>query len=232
MWRRAMLATVRHDWSIEPREYERHQSRRGRRHAFEVLDPRRTALVVIDMVPFFVEQNDYARGVVANIQRLASMVRATGGVVGWVLPSSDPPSPARIEFLGDGVAETYRISGGSGALRDRLWHEFDVAPDDLLVDKSAGSAFFPGRCELHAHLERRGVDTVLVTGTVANVCCESTARDASTLGYRSIMVADANAAMRDADLNATLHTIYRSFGDVRTTDDLALLLTNRPAGGR
>lgn len=224
-----MLAVVLHDWWIEPREYMRHESRRGRRHAFEGFDPCRTALVVVDMVPFFVEQNAYARGIVPNIQRLASTVRATGGVVAWTLPDSDPLSPARVEFLGEAVAEMYRASGGSGTLRDRLWHEFDVAPVDLLVDKSAASAFFPGRCELHAHLDRLGIDTVLVAGTVANVCCESTARDASALGYRVIMVADANAATRDEDLNATLHTICRSFGDVRTTDDLAQLLTKQPA---
>jgi nicotinamidase-related amidase len=64
-------------------------------------------------------------------------------------------------------------------------------------------------------LDARGITTVLITGTVRNVCCESSARDASTLGYRVIMVADANAAVRDQDHNATLHTIYRSFGDVR-----------------
>lgn len=45
-------------------------------------------------------------------------------------------------------------------------------------------------------------------------------RDASTLGYRVIMVADSNAAMRDQDHNATLHTIYRSFGDVRSTAEV------------
>jgi nicotinamidase-related amidase len=64
-----------------------------------------------------------------------------------------------------------------------------------------------------------------VTGTVANVCCESTAREASTLGYRLVMVADANAARVDADLNATLYTIYRSFGDVRSTIELLGLIT-------
>lgn len=42
-----------------------------------------------------------------------------------------------------------------------------------------------------------------------------------------IMVADANAAMRDADLNATLHTIYRSFGDVRPTAELLALIGPR-----
>jgi nicotinamidase-related amidase len=61
---------------------------------------------------------------------------------------------------------------------------------------------------------------VLITGTVTNVCCESSARDASTLGYRVVLVADANAARRVQDHNATLHTIYRSFGDVRSTADV------------
>jgi hypothetical protein len=39
-----------HAWRIEPREYARQEERRGRRHAYESLDPVRTALIVIDMV--------------------------------------------------------------------------------------------------------------------------------------------------------------------------------------
>ena len=79
----------------------------------------------------------------------------------------------------------------------------------------------------------RGIDTALVTGTVANLCCESTAREASTLGYRVVMVADANAAMREEDLNATLHTIDRSFGDVRPTAQIVdLVRADRTAAGR
>ena len=100
----------------------------------------------------------------------------------------------------------------------------DVGAADIVVEKSGVSAFFPGQCTLSDQLHERSVDTVLITGTVANVCCESSARDASGLGYRVIFVADANAAMRDQDLNATLHTIYRSFGDVRTTDEVVGLL--------
>jgi nicotinamidase-related amidase len=90
--------------------------------------------------------------------------------------------------------------------------------------KTASSAFFPGRCALHELLQGRRIDTVLITGAVANVCCEATARDASTLDYRTIMVADANAAFRDSDLNPTLHTIYRSDGDVRSTADVIALI--------
>ena len=223
-------AALLHDWHIDEAQYARHEARRGRRHAFESLVPARTALVVVDMVPFFLEESPYARGIVPNIRLLADALRAAGGTVAWVLPGTSEPSPSAIEFYGAEVAERYRTSAGDGPLRPRLWHEFDVQPDDLLVEKFAAGAFFPGRCELPSLLSGAGIDTVLVAGTVANVCCESTARDASTQGYRVIMVADANAAMCDADLNATLHTIYRSFGDVRPTTELLALIAAGPAG--
>jgi nicotinamidase-related amidase len=226
------LASMLHDWRIEPREYARHEARRGRRHGFERMDPCRTALVVVDMVPFFLTENGYARGIVPNIQSLAIALRSAGGTVAWVLPGAGEPSAMLDEFFGPDVAAVYAMSGGDGPLRDRLWHEFDVSEDDLLVAKTASSAFFPGRCELPLLLEGRAIDTVLITGTVANVCCESSARDASTVGYRVIMVADANAAVRDQDLNATLHTIYRSFGDVRPTCEVLEMIARYGAIGK
>jgi nicotinamidase-related amidase len=216
-----------HHWHIEAREYARQESRRGRRHAFEHLDPSRTALVVVDMVPFFLEEGSHAQGIVPNISLLADALRAAGGTVVWVLPGAGEPSAVSDEFLGPEIARMFRASGGEGPLRDRVWREFEIQDEDLLVEKTAASAFFPGRCELPSMLADRGIDTVLITGTVANVCCESSARDASTLGYRVVMVADANAARRDQDLNATLHTVYRTFGDVRPTSEVLELI----AGG-
>ncbi|HEY3514998.1 isochorismatase family cysteine hydrolase [Kribbella sp. NPDC051137] len=215
-----------HQWMIETREYERQEARRGRRHAYQELVPERTALVVVDMVPFFVAEGDYARGIVPNIQELAGTLRDLGGTVAWVLPGRTEITAVTEEFLGADIAKMFSESGGTGPLRDRVWREFDVQDEDLIVEKTAASAFFPGRCDLSDLLEARGVDTVLITGTVANVCCESTARDASTLGYRVLMVADANAARRDQDLNATLHTVYRTFGDVRPTTEVLNLLTS------
>lgn len=213
-----------HAWRIEEREYARQEERRGRRHAFDRIEPRRTALVVIDMVPFFVEDLAYCRGIVPNISRLAASLRTAGGTVAWVLPGRSVRTSLDVEFFGPDVAAMYSRCGGSGPLRERLWHEFDVSEVDLLVEKSAASAFFPGRSPLPVLLDERGIDTVLVTGTVTNVCCESSARDASTLGNRVIMVADANAARRDQDHNATLHTVYRAFGDVRSTTDVLGLI--------
>jgi nicotinamidase-related amidase len=213
-----------HAWRIEAREHARQEARRGRRFAFTRLVPARTALVVIDMVPFFVADNPYCRGIVPNISRLAQTLRKAGGTVAWVLPAVTERNAVAEEFFGPEVAEVFRTSGGTGPLAERLWRDFTVHDDDVLVEKSAPSAFFPGRCPLPELLEHRGIDTVLITGTVTNVCCESSARDASTLGLRVIMIADANAARRDEDHNATLYTIYRTFGDVRPTYDVTAML--------
>ncbi|MFD3654635.1 isochorismatase family protein [Streptomyces sp. NPDC058620] len=213
-----------HAWRIDDREYRRQEERRGRRFAYTTLEPARTALVVIDMVPFFVDANPYARGITTNIQHLADTLRSAGGTVAWVLPARTERTEVGDEFHGPEAAEMFRNSGGTGPLTDRLWQGFTPVTEDFMVEKTAPSAFFPGRCPLPELLRERGINAVLITGTVTNVCCESSARDAWTLGYRVVMVADANATGRDQDHNATLHTIYRSFGDVRPTRDVIALI--------
>lgn len=216
--------TADHDWFVEERELERHETRRGRRHAFEHLDPRRTALVVVDIVPFFVRESAYVRGVVPRVNLLAAALRSAGSVVAWVVPGYAPPSAKDREFFGDEVAERYARSGGDGPPRSRLDPSLAVAPDDLVVEKTARSAWSPGSSDLPDLLAARDVDTLVVTGTVTNVCVEHTVRDASTAGLRVILVADACAAMRDQDHNATLHVVHRSYGDVRPTDDVLDLI--------
>jgi len=210
-----------HDWHIGEREYARHEQRRGRRHAYETLEPGRTALVVVDLVDFFVRENPYAAGVVPVVNRLAGAVRDAGGLVVWVVPAQEEPTPVRVEFFGPEVAATYAAPGAD------LAADLDVLPGDPVVRKSGPSAFFPGASVLTELLSVRGIDTVVVCGTVTNVCVESSVRDASTLGYRVVMVADACAAVSDAMHNASLTTVYRSFGDVRTADEVAALLTAR-----
>jgi Isochorismate hydrolase len=61
---------------------------------------------------------------------------------------------------------------------------------------------------------------VLVGGTLTNMCCESTARDAMMIGYRAIMVEDCSASRNDEDHAVGLTSVYQSFGDVRSTDEV------------
>jgi ureidoacrylate peracid hydrolase len=59
---------------------------------------------------------------------------------------------------------------------------------------------------------------VLITGTVTNVCCESSARNANTTNFRTIMVSNGNAALSQAEHAASLAAFYNTFGDVMDTD--------------
>ncbi|MGM4986077.1 isochorismatase family protein [Rhizobium sp. 11_C7_N12_5] len=219
-----------HNWLIEQREYDRQEQRRGRRHAYESVDPRRTALIVIDMVPFFVEESGYCRGILPNIIRLGDVLRTTGGTVAWVVPGADQPHPDLTrEFFGEEVAEVFRTSGGAGPISERVWAGLSPQTEDVYFEKSAYSAFFPGSSDLPAVLRARGIDTVFITGTLTNICCESSARDAYASGFRVIFIADGTAARRDQDHNAALHNIYRSFGDVRPTNEALSLLSTSTA---
>ena len=214
-----------HAWHVDEREYRRHEQRRGRRHAFERLDPRRTALVVVDLVPFFARENPYCRGIVPHVNRLAAATRRTGGVVAWVLPGDPGPSPAYEELLGPEVAATYRASGGSGPLRDRLWPEVTAGADDLYVEKTAASAFFPGRCR--AGRAAGGAGCGHGRGDrdrdqrLRRVHRPRREHPGLPRGARRGRV---RGGASDRAHNATLHTVYRSFGDVRTTAEVEALL--------
>ena len=66
-----------------------------------------------------------------------------------------------------------------------------------------------------ARLASAATALMVIDGTVAHVCCEPSARDAAACRSRVVFLADTTAARTDAENHATLHTIYRSFGDLR-----------------
>ena len=208
---------ARHDCTLPQWAVDKMIRRRGgRTHAFEDLDPRRTALVAVDLLASFVDGTPCGASTVAPVNRLAAALRDAGGTVAWVTPAPLPErSPSLIALWGE---DWYREAarGADAPLADGL----DVADGDLHVEKRAYSAFFPGRCDLPDILRARGVDTVLIAGMLTNICCESSARDAATLGFRVVMVSDANAARSDEEHRAALYNVMRNFGDVRTSGDL------------
>ncbi len=105
-----------------------------------------------------------------------------------------------------------------------LYPEMEALPDDLRAKKSTYSAFTPDPSEINIALRRRGIESVLITGTATNVCCESTARDAMMHDYRVVMVSDGNATFTDEEHATTLNNILSFFGDVLTTDEVVARL--------
>jgi ureidoacrylate peracid hydrolase len=100
-----------------------------------------------------------------------------------------------------------------------LFPALDVLPDDMRVKKIKYSAFMPGSSDIDAQLKARRIDTVLITGTATNVCCESTARDAMMLDYKVVMLSDGTATLTEEEHAAALNTFMLFFGDLMSTDE-------------
>jgi ureidoacrylate peracid hydrolase len=201
---------------------------RGKLHAFDTLVGSSTALLVVDLQNVFMlapypTEVPVAREIVPNVNRLAQATRAAGGAVVWIQMTHTEQDKKTWSVFYDNVTNTKAdgLKGlGRGTHGQALHDALDVKPADLKVEKNRFSAFIQGSSDLDKLLKDRGIDTVLVTGTVTNTCCESTARDAMMLNYKTVMVSDANAAATDDEHNATLANILRIFGDVMSTDEV------------
>lgn len=202
--------------------------RRGSVHCFADLDPARTALVVIDLQNAFMLDGvghavvPAARDIVPTVNRLAASVRETGGAVFWIKNTHDANCltdwSVAHQIASPAMREKRIAAMSENTKGHELWSALDVAPADEVVKKYRYSAFMPGTSDLADRLRLRGFDTVLITGTVTNVCCESSARDAMMANFRVIMVSDANAANTQAEHDASLTAFYNIFGDVQDTD--------------
>jgi len=207
--------------------------RGGKLHAYDSLDPATTALVVIDMQNVWVKQgmpaySPYCEAIVPNINRLAAATRGAGGKVYWVraIYGDDAPRTwsAYMDFLDRGQMEDMLQALTDGNEGAALWHDMDIQPEDEITIKRRFSALIQGSSDLGERLTAAGIDTLIVTGTATNVCCESTARDAFMLNYRTVMVSDANATSSDEAHNASLNALFNRFADVFTTDEVVALL--------
>ncbi|MCC6474906.1 MAG: cysteine hydrolase [Burkholderiales bacterium] len=219
-----------HNLNIDPWFLDRaKKSRDGRLNAHELLEPRKTALAVVDMQNYFVAEGmpaciPEARTTVPNINRLARAVRASGGTVIWI------QTEARIALPRDWANRKEAVSAAGWAKRQKLlspsgegfplYPTCERLPGDETAIKYRYSAFIPHPSELHELLRAHGIDTLLITGTTTSTCCESTARDAANGDYRTIMVSDGLSDHTDALHNHTLGKFLLTFGDVQSSDEL------------
>lgn len=207
--------------------------RREKLHIYDRLEPSTTALVVVDMQKAFLaagmplEVPD-ARDIIPNVNRLAGCFRRVGGVVVWLQITAEAKEwPAYFERFGPAFGDAVAASLGRGTHGYALGDELDVRSEDLRVEKNRYSAFIQGASDLDGELRRRGIDSVVVVGTLTNVCCEATVRDAMMLNYRAVLVSDASAALSDEEHNMALANVLTTFGDVLSTDEVIAALDSR-----
>lgn len=222
-----------HKFEMPPQIVEAVTAKQGRPHVCETFVGRKTALVAVDMQNFFMAEGFLhaapgAPDIVPNVNRLADAVRQAGGIVIWI--QNIAPEASRVDW--SVMAERYEPVKQDIRWRDmqpgsdgfEFFPGVDIRTEDKKVLKRRYSAFIPGSSDIELILRDHGIDTLLVTGVATNVCCESTARDAMMLNYRSLMVADGCAAVNDDQHAASLETFYIYFGDVQTTDQIVARL--------
>ncbi len=211
---------------------ERIMAKRGKLSVFDHFEPEKTALLVIDMQNFYVAEVDTAKGIVPNINRLASALREAGGKVYWVVMTvaeeEDAPSKWSLYhdyFFTPEKGKNHKNGLAEGTEKHKLYPELDVKEEDEIAHKTRFSPFVIGSSDLHERLQSQGIENLIVTGTATNMCSESAARDAMMLDYKVVMVIDGNAARYDEDHLAGLTSFYQSFGDVKTADDTIAMLS-------
>jgi ureidoacrylate peracid hydrolase len=205
----------------------------------ERLDPRSTALLVIDV------QNDYAnpagfvgrRGAdladaVEMIPRLQAVIDAAhqaGALViftrNWHRPATDSAAWLdRLERAGLSQDERPGRAGSWGA----EFFGVQPGPADEVVSKARYDAFLG--TNLDTLLRSRAIRSVVCTGTATSVCVESTARSAHMRDYHLVVIGDCCAGSRKDLHEATLATLERSFGIVTTAAEVVATWLPSPTG--
>jgi nicotinamidase-related amidase len=167
-------------------------------HKRLTLDPTSTALVIIDMQNDFVRdegtlQVQDAPGTVAAISRLLELARESGMRVVFSQDTHDAGDP---EFE---IWPAHALRGTWG------WEMIDeLAPreGELVVQKVRYDAFYA--TELDHMLSLWNVKTILLCGTVANICVHYTAASAALRWYDVVIAKDAVSAVERCDLEFSL----------------------------
>jgi len=190
------------------------------------LDPKRTAVLVIDMI------NEFCK---------------PGGKM--VLPGYESLMPAQTALIARARALDVPVifvqdSHRKNMRRDREWvkrtpHGIedtwatqvidDLAPhpDDIRVIKHRYSAFF--QTDLDLVLKDMLIDQVVIFGVVTNICVRSTVHDAFFLGYEVVVPADACAATGPREQESTLYDIATHFGAVSNSTAVIAAMDGRAA---
>jgi nicotinamidase-related amidase len=188
------------------------------------LDPRTTALVVIDLQRGIVSRPvapHASSDIIERSARLADAVRGSGGRVVLVRVAYAADEADRLRPPVDSPMPP----GAPPAGWSDLVPELGPPEGDLVVTKHQWGAFYG--TELDLQLRRRGVRTLLMCGISTNFGVESTARDGWERGYELVFIEDAMAGMSTEAHAFAVGTIFPRIGRVRATRDVLAALTGK-----
>ena len=184
------------------------------------LDPKKTALVVIDLQQGIVGRPTAPHApseVVERSARLAKTLREKGGTVVYVRVDVN-------DFLQLPVDQPTRDPNAPPlpAAASELVPEAGFQQGDVFITKRHWGAF--AGTELEQELKQRGIDTVVLTGISTNAGVESTARQGTGLGLAFVVVEDACSA-QDAEMHKfAFEKIFPRLARVKSTEEVLAAL--------
>ena len=187
-----------------------------------IFEPRRTAVVVIDLqkgIVGFPGNPRSASSVIANSVALLDAARSVGAqpILVHVGRSSDD---------GDGLQvasdEPMRMPGALPPDWSELIPELNRQPNDLVILKRQWGAFYGTDLELQ--LRRRGLSTIILCGIATAFGVESTARDAYERGFEQIFAEDAMTSRTTESHANAIANIFPRIGRVRSTAEIVAAL--------
>ncbi len=165
----------------------------------EVLDAKRSALIVWDMQAGIGGRVVNAEQITAKIRVLLDVARAANVLVVWsrhVAPPLSLTSPSGLRSLmkRQDVTDVAQVKPfmQAGTPDVEIIPSLEPAADDLIIVKSTPS-FFVGT-PLELRLRSRDITTLVLTGVATEQGIEMTARHALTLGFFAVVAEDAVAS--------------------------------------
>ena len=192
-------------------------------------DPKRMALIVVDM------QNDFVKpGAPMQVPKATEMVPRLKRLIEYCRKKEIPvlytahvhsPDGSDMGLMDDFWAPIAQrkalVDGTEGA---DIYPEIAPKPGEPVIKKHRYSGFYG--TDLEIRLRNLGVEAVAITGTVTNICCESTARDAQFRDFKVVFVSDCTGAMdiegmsADEIQKATLNSVNSCVAMVMDSEEL------------
>jgi nicotinamidase-related amidase len=185
------------------------------------LDPRATALVIIDLQNSIVARQlapHDPKTVVRNAVRIGQALAKAGGLIVPVHVAFAADHADRLQQPADAAIPSAPPTPGAADLVP----EVAALPAPFVVTKHQWGAFYG--TELDLQLRRRGIRTIILCGIATNFGVESTARDAWERGYELVIVEDACTSMGDGAHEFPVRNIFPRLGRVRSTAEVLAVL--------
>src|SRR5437870_11246740 len=207
----------------------------------DVIDPKKTAMIVVDMQNDFVAsgaamETPAARAVVPKLAEGLRICRETGIKIIYTahVHRRDGSDMGLFDDMHPPIANRDALVDGTPGID--IYPELAPAAAEHVIKKHRYSGFFG--TDLDIILREWGVDTVIISGTTTENCCQATARDAMFRNYRVGFLSEATATYdytargfgamsNDAIHHATLVILAASTAQVMPVEDMRARISRR-----